>query len=74
MDEIIRTLVTTIYGTGQLIFDFFTLSINGMIDRIGLEITVPVFGEWSFIGIMFGGGIILYLAYTIVKWILDIIP
>lgn len=74
MDETYSTLFSTIYEMGQRVFDFFTITINDIIQRFGIDVTVPVFGDWSFFGLMFGGGIFLYLAYTIVTWILDILP
>ena len=86
--EVIVSLVYIILNAFSNIYAFFAspliAPIESLFDNIGFDGIIAekileflrnsFLGEITLLGFMFGSGLALYLAITIAKWIIDILP
>lgn len=72
-DFLLNELLPLLGDFSKVVYDLLTMTLADLISKVG--ITVPSY-EWldySVLAFMLGGGLFLFLAITLIKWILDIV-
>lgn len=77
--QMLLNLTETIYKFGNNVTDFMTKSVWDFLSIGDWEISRlfdPQLVEWldnvTFLSIFIGGGFLLFVIYTLIKWVLDI--
>lgn len=71
----IMWIVDTMMNAFSLITSYLTLSLNEIIDFLGLSIQIPswIGGDLTPLALMIGVGLPTYLGYQFITWLLNII-
>lgn len=57
------------------VYDFMLSPINDLVaEFIGYNITVPLVGSYTPVSLMIGAGLIIFLVFCYVKFILNVLP
>lgn len=67
-------LLDIIAGFGDIIFRiFFSALEDTEVGAMLPDVLLDQIGHWSIVSIMFGAGLIFFLAYTLIKWLVGIV-
>lgn len=69
MDNSILRFVTQLMETFSKFYNFLTMTLEELVLKAGIEIEIPIIGEWTFGGLMFGGGLFIFIAVCLAQWI-----
>lgn len=71
----IMWVVDTIVKSFSLITSYLTLSLNEIVEFLGLSIQIPswIGGDMTPLALMVGVGLPTYLAYQFITWLLNIV-
>lgn len=77
MAEILRTLVRelpSILDSFSSVVEWCFTPINELAGSVAGDLVLGVFGELTPFALMFSTGLLFYLVYTLVSWVIDILP
>jgi hypothetical protein len=71
----IMDIVNVLVNAYSSITSYLTLSVNELIDFVGISISVPAWlgGDITPLALMVGVGLPMYLGYQFIVWVLNII-
>ena len=73
--DVIITLLHGYFSALETFTDYMLLSLNDLLDLLGLELTIPAWfgGDLTPFVLMMGVSLPLYLIYQFITWVLNII-
>lgn len=75
--QALKSLFDEFVAFGGIASDFLTKSLWDLLGLEGYSALIPaLFAEWlqgsTLFGVFIGGALVLFMVYTLIKWILDV--